>query len=79
MASMKVPLELLGPAFFFVILCVPGFACMYACTPCVCLVIPDSLELELQLVMSCHVGAGNGTWVLWESSVIANRLSVSSL
>ena len=28
----------------------------------------DSLELELQLVVSCHVGARNQTQVLWKSS-----------
>ena len=25
-------------------------------------------ERELQIVVSCHVGAGNLTWVLWEST-----------
>ena len=28
----------------------------------------DPLELELQIVVSCHVGAGNSTWVFWKSS-----------
>lgn len=28
----------------------------------------DSLELELQMIVSCHVGAGNQTLVLWKSS-----------
>ena len=27
----------------------------------VCVRVPDSLELELQTVVSCHVGAGNRT------------------
>jgi hypothetical protein len=27
----------------------------------------DPLELELQTVVSCHVNAGNRTWVLWKS------------
>jgi hypothetical protein len=26
--------------------------------------ILDPLELELEMVVSCHLGAGNGTWVL---------------
>jgi hypothetical protein len=28
----------------------------------------DSLELQLQMVVSKHVGAGNQTWVLWKGS-----------
>ena len=28
----------------------------------------DSLELELQMLVSCHVGAGNQTWILWKNS-----------
>lgn len=28
----------------------------------------DLLELELQMVVSCHVGAGNQTWVPQKSS-----------
>jgi hypothetical protein len=30
--------------------------------------IPDSIELESQPVVSCNVGAGNWTQVLWKSS-----------
>jgi hypothetical protein len=37
--------------YFMYIWC---FACMY-----VCVKVPDSLELELQTVVSCHVLAGN--------------------
>jgi hypothetical protein len=29
---------------------------------------PDSLELELQVALSCHVGAAEGAQVLWKSS-----------
>ena len=29
---------------------------------------PDSLEMELQTVLSCRVGAGNQSHVLWKSS-----------
>ena len=45
------------------------FVCIYVCIPHVC-VEPacgvqrgelDPLELELQMVVSCHVGAGNQT------------------
>ena len=38
------------------------FACIYDCTQCVHLVperVLDPLELELQMVMSCHVDTGN--------------------
>jgi hypothetical protein len=28
----------------------------------------DQLELELKTVVSCHVGAGNQTRILWQSS-----------
>lgn len=44
---------------------------------CVCMSIlpafiskrkPDSLEMELQTVLSCRVGAGNQSHVLWKSS-----------
>ena len=29
---------------------------------------PDPLELELKMLVSCHVGSGNWTWVLWKSN-----------
>jgi hypothetical protein len=42
-----------------------NFVCMYVCVPHVCLVPIETrrvclipLELELQMVMSCHVGSG---------------------
>jgi hypothetical protein len=31
--------------------------------------VSDSFELELQKVVSCHVGAGNRTRALWKSSL----------
>lgn len=31
------------------------------------------LELELQIVHTCHVGLGNQTWVLWTSSPSSNH------
>ena len=34
----------------------------------VCLRVSEALELELQTGVSCHVGAGNWTRVLWKSS-----------
>lgn len=41
------------------------FPCMYTCI--ICIVV--SLEgLELQMVISCHVGAGDQTQVLGKSS-----------
>lgn len=50
------------------------FAYMYAHVPHVCFVprgqkkMPDPLELELQKVVSCHVGAGTQTQTLPMSS-----------
>ena len=51
-----------------------GFAFIYGCALC----IPGSyrgqkkasglMKLELQTVVSLHVGAGNQTWVLWKGS-----------
>jgi hypothetical protein len=43
------------------------------CTPCVLSALggqreaSDLLELELQMVVSDHVGAGNQTWVFYEN------------
>ena len=34
----------------------------------------DPLELELQMVVSLYVGAGNQTWVLWKSSLCLQLL-----
>lgn len=60
--------------FFFKILCV-CFAYIYVCAPCTCHVCPlksnlwghkrmlGSLELELEMVISCHVHASNWTWI----------------
>jgi hypothetical protein len=39
------------------------FACMS-----VCVRVSDPLELALQSVVSCYVGAENGSQVLWKSS-----------
>lgn len=50
------------------------FACMYTHVPDVCFVprgqkmIPNPLELELQKVVSCHVGAEKWTQILPKSS-----------
>lgn len=50
------------------------FASMCLCTT-VCLVPQvqkresDPLDLELQTLVSHHVGVGNCTWVLWNQSV----------
>ncbi|CAO2579474.1 hypothetical protein LEMLEM_LOCUS1012 [Lemmus lemmus] len=34
---------------------------------CIGVKVSDPLKLDLQTVVSCHVGAGNRTWVLWKS------------
>lgn len=45
------------------------FACMYTCVSYVYLVSPEVLDpLELEVVVSHHVGAGNQSWVLYKSS-----------
>ena len=37
--------------------------------------VSNSLELELQMVVSCHVGAGNLTQVLWKMNQCSELLS----
>jgi hypothetical protein len=32
-----------------------------------------ALEMEWQIVVSCHVGSGNQTWVLWEAASAVKR------
>ena len=58
----------------FVLKCV-SFACMCVCVPHVCPVSRggqkralDPQELELQMVVSHHVGVGEQTWVLCKSN-----------
>lgn len=51
------------PKFIDFILCVQVFACLPDCVPCLCRAhgvqrrAPGALELDLQMVASCHVGA----------------------
>lgn len=49
--------------------------CLHACLCDMCVHVckeknrvPDFLGLELQIVVSRHVGAGNGTHVVWKSA-----------
>lgn len=43
--------------------------CTFVCLPeFTCTVCADALELELEVLVSCHVGAGRQTLVLYESS-----------
>lgn len=57
--------------FFYVY---ESFACLYASKPCASSVCggqnrdSESLELELHMVVTLHVGAGSSTSVLWRSS-----------
>jgi hypothetical protein len=39
----------------------------------------DLLELELQMVLSCNVGAGNQTQVLWKSSLIEREKGAKNI
>ena len=41
----------------------------------VCVRAPDPQELELQMVVSCRVGAGNQTQVLWKSNQLSSPMS----
>ena len=56
------------------ILYVWGCACVRVCTPFVTGTcgghkrVGDPLEMELQVVVSHHMSAGNGIGVLWKSS-----------
>jgi hypothetical protein len=58
------------------------FACMLVCGPHVCSTCGDQkrgsdlLELELQMVVSCHVVAGNTTQVLWKGSLLTTESSL---
>ena len=49
---------------------IASFGCIYVYCMCTCCPqrVLDTLELELQLVMSHHVGAGKQAWVLYKSS-----------
>jgi hypothetical protein len=61
---------------YFCILCICVFDCMYVCEPCAHLGpalggqkrMSHFLELELQMVVSGHVGAGNPTQVHHKSN-----------
>ena len=33
----------------------------------------DALELEIQMAVNCHEGAGDGTWVLWKAASALNH------
>lgn len=44
---------------------------------CQCGVASSSPELELQTVVSCHVGTGHWSWVFWQSSQYLNCWAIS--
>ena len=46
----------------------------YVCV-CVYVRVLDPLELDLQIVVSCHMGAGNESRILWQSSQCSKSLS----
>ncbi|KAM7335920.1 hypothetical protein ACRRTK_004413 [Alexandromys fortis] len=62
-----------GSSTFIFLVCML-FACMFVCTPCVNSAQGDQkgeldpVGLELQMVLNCHVGAENRTWILWKRS-----------
>lgn len=62
-----------------------GFACKDLHVPCLCMVPTDeegtrSLELKLQMIVSCHVSSGDLKQILYKSSHYASPLShLSSL
>lgn len=60
------------PEDFLILLCINIFACLSAHGPCTCSThwgCEAPSELELQMITSCHMGAGHHTRVLWEQSV----------
>jgi hypothetical protein len=52
------------------------FGYIYVSVLCVCMPgacggqkrASDPLELELQMVVNCHVSSGNQIWVLWKNN-----------
>lgn len=66
-------------------MCMSIFVCMYTYVPQVSIALRGQekvlgpLELDLQMVVSCHVGAGNWTRVLWKSAVDAPNYWAISL
>ena len=64
----------------YVYLLVCFFMCMGVCPACMSLItcmpgahrgqerLLDTLRLELQTVVSCYVGGGTQSWVLWKNS-----------
>ena len=57
---------------YFDFVCIECFVCMCVCVCTMCVLdasrgqkrASDALELEAQMVGSCHVDTGNGTWIL---------------
>ena len=45
------------------------------CFACIYVRVSDSLELDLQTVISYHMGSGNQSQVLWKSSQFSYYLS----
>jgi hypothetical protein len=67
-------------------LCLGHFACMYVSTQCVCRAqrsqkrALEPLELELWMVVSCHMDAGNQTqvfWTIYQCTLLLSHLSCS--
>lgn len=59
------PTPFLRDLFLFISLCMSIFAYPFVCAPCSCsahrgqMMALESLELELQVVASCHIDASN--------------------
>lgn len=51
------------------------FAFMHLCAHCICLL--NHPEVELEVVVSHHLGAGNPTWVLSKNKNNLNSSAVS--
>lgn len=56
--------------YFYLILYVWVFDCMYVYVPCLCFMLEETRR-EHQMLMSCYVGAENGIWVLWKNRAIS--------
>lgn len=67
--------------YLFVLYAWGCFLCMYANTQYLCMVhggqkrVPNSLKLELQMIVSCYVGPGNWTCVLCKRIQCSQLLS----
>lgn len=44
--------------------------CIGVSPACISMTVPNTLELEIQTVVSCHVGSKNSAQICWEPAVL---------